>query len=443
MRDKNQGDLATRPDTYAVEFEYGRWSCAALPKKNLIGVLDAKEFPPSGLSEKEIVLQSLNNPIGSDRLSGMVRAGQRVLILVDDYTRLTPAYIILPLILEELAAAGVSTEDVRLLIASGTHRAMDEDEKQKKCGTPIMEQFEILDHRWEDPSSIRRIGTTPQGTVIEINKHLLDADFIIGVGQIVPHRVAGFSGGAKIIQPGVCGAVTTGQTHWLSAKHFRGKEILGVFDNPVRREMNEVGRQAGLRFIVNTVQGRDGSVHACFSGDPVLAHKTGCAAALDVFGAACDELADVVIVDTFPAVANMWQASKGIYSADLALKDDGVLIVVALCPEGIASEHPEVETYGYADPYAIEDMVDRGTFDDLTVAAHILHVGQVISGKRKAILVSPHIPQDLAQRIGFIPAPDLEKAIEMAFSLKGSDASVTVIHHGGEVMPVHGASMKF
>ncbi len=420
-----------------IEFSYGPWAEGTVPDSCIREVLSPRMSAEKGKSDRETIEYSILHPIGTLSLQMMVRGRKQVLILVDDYTRLTPASIILPLLLSELKKGGIQKKQVKILVASGTHRGMNDEEKRKKCGDEIVDSIPVLDHTWYDESHMITLDPTAQGTEISLNRLLVESDFVIGLGHIVPHRVAGFSGGAKIVQPGVCGAVTTGQTHWLSAARFSGREIMGVRENPVRKEIDEVGIKAGLAFIVNTIQSGDESVHSCVSGHPVAAHRIGCGYARKVYGCEFAEFADIVVADAYPSTANMWQASKGVYSADLAMKEDGVLILVTPCPEGVAREHPEIELFGYSNPDRIEEMVDEGELHDLTIAAHILHVGRVITGKRRAILVSPGISRKIAEHIGFIPAADLQEAIDLALLLKGKDASLIVIRHGGEVMPVH------
>ena len=271
----------------------------------------------------------------------------------------------------------------------------------------------------------------------EKDKILTKFNYIIGIGHIVPHRVSGFSGGAKIVQPGVCGNITTGQTHWLSAL-YEGEEIMGKIDNPIRHEINTVGLKTGLKFIINTVQDGRGIVYKCFSGDPVKAFEEGCKAAKEVFGVSISEQADIVISDSYPADVNLWQASKGIYSADLALKREGTLILVTPCHEGVSDEHPEIVDIGYQSYEEIKRKVDDGMIKDLTLAAHLVHVGRVIRDKGKGILVSPGVDKETTEKLGFYWAQNVQDALELAFSMQNSNASVIVSRNGGEIMPVVG-----
>ena len=421
---------------YQMTFSYDHIAPVEIPDTNLLHVIKPNDVQIDPRPVEFLVQECLRSPLGAPRLKDALHGDEKVLILLDDYTRMTPADEILPVMLDEIAMAGVRDENISILIASGTHRRMTDQEKQAKCGKAVTDRIRVYDHVWYEEDQLTFLGVTENGTEIHINKMLVAADFIIGIGHIVPHRVAGYSGGAKIVQPGVCGDITTGQTHWLSALKYTGREIIGNMDNPVRLEINSVGEKAGLKFIFNTVHAGNGHIYTCVCGDPYCAFKAGCRAAEDVYGSEIESLADIVISDAYPSSVNMWQSSKGIYSADLALKEDGVLILVSPCPEGVAMEHPEVSEFGYSDPAAVEELVSRGEMKNLTVAAHILHVGKVISGKRRAIIVSPGISSKTAEHLGFIWAENADTALSIALEMKGREASVTVLEHGGEVMPI-------
>ncbi|PKL14294.1 MAG: hypothetical protein CVV52_02470 [Spirochaetae bacterium HGW-Spirochaetae-8] len=421
---------------FHMEFSYKGIDALDIPEGYRLCVIEPNEVSSNQVTEQKLVADCLAHPLGTKRLREEVAGCQNVLILADDYTRLTPAHIILPALIDELVAGNIAIENIKVLVASGTHRAMTPAEKLTKYGKVVLERVKVLDHVAQDKSCLTHMGVTTKGTEISINTLMLQADYVIGVGHIVPHRVAGFSGGAKIVQPGVCGEVTTGQTHWLSAKGVLGKDIMGMEDNPVRREINEVGLRAGLRFIFNTVQAGDGSLHACFCGDPLQAFSAGCTVAREVYGCRIDELVDIAIVDAYPSHVNMWQAAKGVFAGDLALKEDGILILVAALSEGIANEHPEVEILGYADPDGIEQLVAAGKLTDLTIAAHILHVGKVITGRRKALLVSTGLTKERTERIGFRWARNVNDALAEALAEKGPHATIAVVKHGGEVMPM-------
>ena len=413
---------------------YSDISSASIPKKLLIDILQPRIKSHPETTNNKIIKLGLEQPINSPGLKDLIKKGQKILIIVDDYTRTTPTNLILPILMEKLRLVGISRKDIKLLVASGTHRKMSHEEKKKKYGKDIVNNYEILDHNCHNDKSLVKLDTTKQGTEIWINREVLKADFVIGIGQIVPHRVAGFSGGSKIIQPGVCGPITTGQTHWLSAK-YKGSEIMGKINNPIREEINEIGETAGLKFIINTICDGSGNVFKCVCGEPVKTFEEGCKSALEIYDVPLTAKGDIVIVDSFPADIELWQAAKGIFSGDLVLKPGGVLILVSPCTEGVSAEYPNIINIGYRPFSEIEDMVKSGELKNLTLAAHLAHVGRVIQGERTGILVSPGIPKNVAEKLGFYYAKTVQDALELALKIKGNNAKVVVTKNGGSLMP--------
>jgi len=418
-----------------IKFPYEEIRPVSISTDRLVGIIKPNTLNIDKRLAKKIIRESIKNPIGLASLYDSLQGANRVLILIDDYTRTTPVNIILPIIIDELKECGIGEENIEIMVASGTHRIMSKEEKILKYGEKITDNFDIKDHLWFKNSELINLGRTKQGTEIWINKILTKFDYIMGIGHIVPHRVSGFSGGAKIVQPGVCGNITTGQTHWLSAL-YEGEKIIGKINNPVRHEINTVGIKAGLKFIINTVQDGNGKVYKCFSGDPVKAFEKGCKAAKEVFGVSISGKADIVISDSYPADVNLWQASKGIYSADLALKKGGSIILVSPCSEGVSDEHPEIVNIGYRSFEEIRRKVDDGLIKDLTLAAHLVHVGRIIKEKGNLILVSSGIDKKTSERLGFNWAWNVQKALDLAFSIQGKNANVLVSKNGGEIMPV-------
>ena len=420
-----------------IDFPYPGIAGADIPDANLTAILEPRATPPAAEDDTAEVRRAMSSPIGTPRLRDMAPRGGSVLILIDDNTRNTPADRILPLLLEELEQSGVAPKDVTIMIALGTHRPMTREETERKVGRAILETCRIVEHRWDRPDGLVRLDDTEGGTEVWVNKILLSSDLVIGLGHITPHRVAGFSGGSKIVQPGVSGGVTTGQTHWISAL-YDGKDIMGRRDNPVRREMDSVAKAAGLRFIVNVILDRHERIYRCVCGDPVEAHRAGCDASREIFGVPFGRYADIVVADSYPADCELWQAAKGIYSADLALAPGGTLILVTPCPDGVANGHPELSKIGYLPFAEIDALVRDRKIDDLTLAAHIAHVGRIVlDNGRRGILVSPGIDRATTERLHMEYAAPPSEALAAAFARHGRDARVTVVKNGGDMLPVY------
>ncbi len=417
-----------------IDFPYPGINSVDVPEQNLLGTFSPSEVQIEK-SEEEIIEEAFSNPIGSPPLSAILEWCQDVLILVDDYTRPTPTQKILPRLMKELERGGVKQEGIRFLVASGTHRSMTEEEILRKFGEKIPKEYAILNHQWWDASQLVYFGETKGGIPIYVNRLVEEVDLIIGVGQIVPHRVSGLSGGGNIIQPGICGEETTGRTHWLSAQ-FKGMEILGKIENPVKQEIERVAEKAGLEWIINTIQDGTGRLIDVVAGDPIQAYRTGATRSLEVYRCELPQEADIVIADSYPYDADLWLAAKGIYAAELAVKQGGVVILITSCPEGVSPSHPEVLEWGYQTFEEVERKVRQKKIEKLTVAAHLVHVGRGIKERAKGILVSPGIPKEQTERLGFIHAHEPQEALEIAFSLMGRDATVAVLQRGGEILPV-------
>jgi nickel-dependent lactate racemase len=417
-----------------IVFPYPEIKPLEVPDQNLLGI-----FAPSTVEiekkEEEIIQEAFLHPVGSSPLAEILEWCQDVLILVDDYTRPTPTQKILPQLIKELERGGIKREGIRFLIASGTHRAMTEEEIVKKFGKEIPKQYPILHHHWWDSSQMVYLGETPSGIAIHINRLVEEVDLIMGIGQIVPHRVSGFSGGGNIIQPGICGEETTGKTHWLSAQ-FDGREILGRITNPVKKEIERVAEKAGLEWIINTIQDGTGRLVGVVAGDPVQAYREGAAQSREVYQSQLPEEADIVVADSHPYDSELWLAAKGIYAAELAVKKGGVVILVTSCPEGISVSHPEVLEWGYQTFEEVEKKVRQGKIKKLTAAAHLVHVGRVIKERAKGVLVSPGISKEETEKLGFIYARNPQEALDIAVSHLSQDAKVAILQRGGEILPV-------
>jgi nickel-dependent lactate racemase len=417
-----------------ISFPYPEMSPIDVPEKNLLGI-----FSPSILeikeSEEEIVERAFLQPIGSEPLSEILKGCKSVLIITDDFTRTTPVQAILPRLLREMERSGIKSNGIKILIGLGTHRSMTEDEIAKKFGTNIPKRYPIFNHTWWDRSQLVNIGETERGTPILVNRMTQGADFILGIGQIVPHRVSGFSGGGNIIQPGICAEETTGRTHWLSAQ-FKGREILGKVENPVKEEIEKVAQKVGLSWIINTIQDGSGRLIGVVAGDPMKAYREGARQSFKIYKSTLPQDADIVITDSYPYDSELWLAAKGIYAAELGVRQGGVTILITLCSEGVSPSHPEVLEWGYQTFEEAKLKVRHGMIQKLSVAAHLVHVGRVIKERGKGIMVSRGISKEETERLGFLYARTPQEALEIGLSLVGRDGKVVVFQRGGEILPV-------
>ena len=204
----------------------------------------------------------------------------------------------------------------------------------------------------------------------------------------------------------------------------------------VKKEIEKIAHQAGLAWLINCVLDGSGRLVDVVTGDPQRAYRAGAVKSYSIYRAVLPREADIVLVDSHPYDLDLWLASKGIYAAELAVRQGGVVILVSPCPGGVSLSHPEVLSRGYHPYTTVEQWVGRNEISKLTVAAHLVHVGRVIKERAQGILVSPGISKEETEQLGMIYGASPQEALDTAFTLVGEDAKVAVLKRGGEILPV-------
>jgi nickel-dependent lactate racemase len=330
-------------------------------------------------------------------------------------------------------AAGVKDSQITIIIALGTHRFMTPEEILQKFGEEIVRRVAVRNHDYKNEAELIDLGTTPNGTHVTINREAWEADFKIGVGSIVPHHIPGYAGGAKIVQPGICGEQTTAETHLLSVKAPRS--YLGVTENPVRAEVNAIARRVGLNTILNTVLNRYGEVVEAFFGDVVDAFDEGVKLSRNVYSIEIPEEADIVLSSSHPCDIEFWQAHKALYPSDLAVRAGGIIIVATPCPEGVAMMHQDILEVTRKDACGLREMVSCKLMQDEVAAALAIAWAQV-KERASVYIVSDGICADDAEKLGFTHFETIQKALAAALRAKGDNARITVLTHAPDMLPV-------
>ena len=416
-----------------ISLPYGKETVdVSVPENQLIGVYSPKDIPPVADIRAE-VRRALANPIASPSLRDLVRGKKNVVFVADDNTRLTPTDQLIPILLDECNAAGVSDDQITVIIALGTHRFMTEEEILAKFGEETVRRVRIKNHPYKDMAALVDLGVTDNGGRILINKDVVEADFKIGIGSIVPHHIPGYAGGAKIVQPGVSGEETTAYTHLLSVRAPRS--YLGVLENPVRSDLDIMARKVGLNTILNTVLNRHGEVVEAFFGDVEQAFRVGVKRAAQVYEVAIPEEADIVLSSSHPCDIEFWQAHKTLYPSDLAVKAGGIVIIVTPCYEGVAKTHCDILEVTSHSSEHIRNMVSAKQLHDEVAAALAIAWAQV-KERESVFIVSDGICAEEATKLGFRHFISAQAALEAAVAEKGLQARITVLTHAPDMLPV-------
>lgn len=276
--------------------------------------------------------ERLQHPIGSRRLADLAIGKMKAVMIVDDLTRPTPAADLLPLLIEELTRAGMPVRAMTVLLAGGTHPPASREDMAKKVGPHIPAAVRLLAH--DSRGDLVDLGRSPGGLPLQVNRTVMDCDLKIGVGCIYPHPIAGFSGGAKIVLPAVCGVETTRMMHdYLRGSRERG----GSIHTELRRDMIAVARTVGLDFIANVTINRRRQIGGLFAGDVVAAHEAGVRAAQKMYRVPLVPEADIVVADMYPFDTS-WQFAqdRGMWPIELA-GPEASRVVIAACPLGMGT----------------------------------------------------------------------------------------------------------
>jgi len=300
----------------------------SLPKGwNLISAEDKPPVP--GVTDPiQEIKRALDHPIGSPKIEELARSGMDVVLLFDDLQRPTPVHLALPEILDRLNRTGIPDERITGICALGTHPTPSMEQLKKKVGDAAFSRLQghIFAH---DPHASDNviIGKTHRGTLVEINRHVAFADLIIGVGECMPHPIAGYGGGYKIIMPGVCSYRSVAEHHFSWMRHRNSKVNL-LDGNSFFEEIVDAGRLARLSFKLDFIVNEKKEVIRAFAGDPLAEHREASNYSTSLYLIPLSKLADVTIISAFPLEVGV-QATKSLTMAGFCTRSGGAIIWVA------------------------------------------------------------------------------------------------------------------
>ncbi|MHA1626760.1 MAG: nickel-dependent lactate racemase, partial [Candidatus Asgardarchaeia archaeon] len=373
-------------------------------------VLEAK-FPEPREEGDKVVEESIKRPICSSALE-TIREGKKVLVITTDATRATPNKVILPIILSEIFERGVREDDVKLLVANGLHSPMDDKQIEEFFGKEVLEKVDVLNHDAYDEGSLVKLGKTSFGTPVILNKEVIDSDVVIGLGMIEPHFFAGYSGGRKIILPGVSGAESIMKNHsFKMISHPKAR--YGILDgNPIHEDMLEFLSFAKLDFITNVVLDKERRIVGAFSGDPIKAHLSG-VSFLEKFVKVRGKEVDVVVTSNggYPLDRNLYQAVKGMATGEMVVREGGVIIILADCVDGIGHEEfYEIMCQGEKPEDVLEYIRKNEPIPDQWQAQILARVLK----KADVVVVTKGVKEDRIEEMKMRYSSSFEEALEYA-----------------------------
>src|SRR5919199_2443468 len=327
-----------------IELAYGRTGLEVdLPDPRVVGPLEIRPAAPLA-DPGGAIAHALSHPIGTPPLAEVARGRRNACVLVCDITRPVPNRLILPPLLRTLEEQGLRREDILILVATGLHRPNEGAELDELVGPEVAGQYRVENHHGKVKEEHDFLGVTPRGVPVYLDSRYVGADLKITTGLIEPHLMAGYSGGRKVICPGIAGLETVKVWHGPRfLEHPRAD--CGILEgNPVHEENTRIALMAGCDFIVNVCIDGQRRVTWVGAGDMIKAWEEGVRFVERVVKVPVSEPCDVVVTSAagYPLDTTWYQAVKGLTGALPIVKKGGTIVMAASLSEGLGS--PEFQS---------------------------------------------------------------------------------------------------
>lgn len=378
--------------------------------------------------------EALRNPIGKPPFGELVRAGQKVAISVCDITRAQPRRLMLEALFAE--APQIRMEDVTVLIATGTHRANTAEEIERMLGPEIPRRCRILCHNARDNTSLVHAGDTSTGVRVLLNRAWMEAGFRITTGFVEPHFFAGFSGGPKMVAPGLAGLDTVLTLHDAS-RIGHPNATWGVIEgNPVHEDVREISRMTGVDFAFDVTLNREQQTTAAFSGELFQEHAAACASARRTVMRPVPAPFDVVVTTNsgYPLDQNLYQAVKGMSAAVRIVKPGGTIICAAECRDGIPNHGAFLEILtSRSSPRELLQMVTEPGYsrpDQWQV-----QIQAMIQNKARVLVKTDGLSSSQVRSAHLEPITDVGAAAREALATAGPSSTLCILPQGPQTIP--------
>jgi nickel-dependent lactate racemase len=390
-------------------------------------------------SIQQMALEALSKPTGTLPFQDLVLRKHRIVVIVDDLTRPTPAAEILEVLLSQLVDNGFSRENITIVMALGTHEAMKREELEAKLGMGVASTFKVVQHNaWQnDLVSIRK---SEDGKVVKINPEVAQADLRVGISSILPHPMAGYGGGPKIVMPGVCDFETIRDHHMKYLIHPRS--VAGVTKGNLFHEgCMRTAQAIGLDFSINCVYNQKGQVIRVIGGSLEKAFEEAVKVCFEKLGHKFGEKVDVTITSSYPHTHGH-QFFKGLDAPDIVTEDTGAILLVTpiitpIHAEFLNSFSVIKEKSNNNSAAYVKNALSKGMafLPDKSIDFNMAMSTVFLRPKIRTLLVSPTISKDEAQIIGLEYASSIEEGLRL-LGKSYPKARVAIFPSGGLIVPI-------
>jgi nickel-dependent lactate racemase len=418
-----------------ITLDYGRTGLEVeLPDDRLVGPLAIRPAVPLA-DPQAAVTAALARPLGSPPLAQVARGRRNACILVCDITRPVPNRILLPPLLRTLEGQGIARRDILLLVATGLHRPNEGAELDEMLGPEIAANYRVENHHGKVLEEHDHLGVTPRGVPVYLDRRYVRADLKITTGLIEPHLMAGYSGGRKVICPGIAALETVKVWHGPQFLEHPRADCGCVEGNPVHEENTRIALMAGCDFIVNVCLDGQRRITWVGAGDMIRAWEEGVRFVEGVVKVPVPEPCEVVVTSCagYPLDTTWYQAVKGLTGALPIVKRGGTIILAASLSEGLGS--PEFQGL-MADNPDLRVFKQRILGKDYFVMDQwqLEELAKVVE-RCKVKVVSHGLPPQTLRRCHVEPVPTVEQAVADCLAEYGPRARIAVIPKGPYVLP--------
>jgi len=370
------------------------------------------------------VAKAIGRPIGCPPLGELCRGKRTVCIAVSDHTRPLPGALVVPELVRRLQEGGMALDAITVICATGLHRATTADEIRQILGSQLPGKVRVISHDARDRSSLLEVGRLSCGVPLTVARPFAQADLRMVVSLVEPHFMAGYSGGRKMVLPGLASRENIFAFH-SPRMLAHPRAATGVLDgNPVHEMALEAARAVGVDFCVNVTIDADKRLTGVFAGELVASHLAAVKFGDGFWSCATARPADVVIVSGggAPLDATFYQAIKGAVAGAPVVKQGGTVIVVAECAEGLGSDEFVAEMRGLGDPQAYLDLItkrDRMVVDqwqlqklaNVMVRAEVVLVSALPRGTALPVEAAASIDEAMERALAGTPKPPVVHVI--------------------------------
>lgn len=391
-------------------------------------------FRPAIADPHSALTAALRAPLGRPPLRELVRRGQTVAISVCDITRAQPRQEMLAALFAEMP--DIPAEDITILVATGTHRGNTAAELEAMLGRDIVRRYRVVNHDSRDSTSLVDVGKTTTGVAVYLNRVWMSADVRITTGFVEPHFFAGFSGGPKMVAPGLAGLETVLVLH--DARRIgHPNATWGITEgNPIHDDVREIARMVGVAFSVDVTLNRDQKITAVFAGDLFAEHRAACEAAMRDAMRAVDAPFDVVLTTNsgFPLDQNLYQAVKGMSAAAKVVRPGGTIVCAAECRDGLPSHGSYGEVLAsQPSPEKLLAMITSPGYS--TPDQWQVQIQAQVQMKATVMVKAGGLTPDAVRAAHFQPVDDVSAAVSDAMRQAGPHATLCVLPHGPQTIP--------